>query len=103
MKKPKDKGEGAVGNDGKEGHGLAQNREVRRGSWTKLTTRPVGNEDQIVSENKVGSKRKNVMGNKVENETIGKEKKLKLEEEAKALGSLFATHLRVAEVDKQLH
>ena len=101
LKKPKDKGEGAVVNDGNEGHSLAQNREVRKGSWTRLTTRPAGNEDQLMSENEVGSKRKNVMGNKVESEMIGKEKKLKLEEEAKALGSLFATHLGAAEVAKQ--
>ena len=100
LKKPKDKGEGAVVNDGKEGHGLAQNREVRKGSWTRLTTRLVGNEDQIMSENEVGSRRKNVMGNKMENEMIGKEKRLKLEEEAKALGSLFATHLGAVEVAK---
>lgn len=62
MKKPKEKGEGVLASDRKEAQGLENNRDVRKGCWTRLTSRSVGAEDQVMSKADVGSKRKNFMG-----------------------------------------
>lgn len=45
MKKPKEKGEGVLASDRKESQGLDNNRVVRKGCWTRLTSRSVGAED----------------------------------------------------------
>lgn len=102
MIKLKEKAEGVLVSDRKEYQGSKNNREVRKGCWTRLNSRSVGAEDQVMSEVDVGSKRKKkVMGNKEESELHGKDKKLKFEEETKILGSIFAIHLGAAKVAKQ--
>ena len=56
-----------------------------------------------MGETDVRPKRKFSTVNNLDGEGCEQEKKLKLEEETRILGSLFATHLGVAEVAKHLH
>lgn len=73
----------------------------KKGCWTKLTDRPNGDRDHGMHVVEVGSKRKNNVGDTVVTSEGDKEKKLKMDEEARRLGILFATHLGAAEVTKQ--
>lgn len=79
----------------------AKNR--KKGCWTRLLNRPPTAGDHDMGETDVRPKRKFSTMNNLDGEGCEQEKKLKLEEETRILGSLFATHLGATEVAKQPH
>ena len=70
----------------------------KKGDWTRLAKRDSKEGDHGMQVAEAGSKRKS---NGVESHDGEKEKKPKVDEEARNLGILFAKHLGVAEVAKQ--
>lgn len=73
----------------------------KNGCWTRLTTWANGEGDHVMHVVESGSKRKNNVESMAESNEGEREKKLKVDEEARSLSILFATHLGAAEVAKQ--
>jgi len=84
-----------------DGSGQEASKELKKGCWTRLLNRPPTAGDQDMGETDVGPKRKFSTVNNLFGERSDQEKKMKLEEETRTLGSFFATHLGAAEVAKQ--
>ena len=100
-KKPKETGGGSLTEGRQDRSGQDASKELKKGCWTRLLNRPPTAGDHDICETDVGPKRKFSTVNNLDGKGCEQEKKLKLEEETRILGSLFATHLGAAEVAKQ--
>ena len=74
---------------------------MKKGCWTRLTSRPIIASDHNMEDTNLGPKRKILMLNNLDGDLIEKENKKKIDEETRKLGSLFATHLGSTKVVKQ--
>ena len=102
LKKPKETGGGGSLIEGRQDRsGQDASKESKKGCWTRLLNRPPTAGDHDICETDVGPKRKFSTVNNLDGEGCEQQKKLKLEEETRILGSLFATRLGAAEVAKQ--
>ena len=77
-------------------------QKITKGSWTRFPYKPLENMEVEAQGSGIGMKRKTDGAEGSEEGRVGNEKKQKLEEEAKKLSMLFATHLGAAEVANQL-